>query len=32
MAYICATRGLDPDIARGLMKYGDIPAINLGML
>jgi hypothetical protein len=24
MAYLCRTRGLDPDIVRGLMKYGKI--------
>jgi hypothetical protein len=24
MSYLCATRGLDPDIVRGLMKYGKI--------
>ena len=24
IAYLCATRGLDPDIVRGLMKYGKI--------
>jgi hypothetical protein len=24
MAYLCETRGLDPDIVRGLMKYGKI--------
>jgi hypothetical protein len=24
MAYLCAARGLDPDIVRGLMKYGRI--------
>jgi hypothetical protein len=24
MAYLCTARGLDPDIVRGLMKYGKI--------